>query len=187
MIRRIVKEEHAIVLDFLMNGHPFDSRPAYKKTPIAQAVGNDHFILLELVPKKGVFLQPYENVYTGEGKREKIHHIFGKIDYNQLTGTAKNELNHVIEEMVKKDYTRFLNFFNKAGPINVRRHQLELLPGVGKRHMKEILEKRDEKEFESFEDIKNRVKLLPDPMKVIIRRIISEFKGEDKHRLFVGV
>ena len=187
MIRKPVKEEYAIVLDFLMNGHPFDSRPAYKKTSVAQAIGSEHFILLELVQKKGIFLQPYEKVYTGEGKREKIHHIFGKIDYSRLTETAKNELDHVLKEMVENDSSRFLAFFNKAGPINVRRHQLELLPGVGKRHMREILDRREEKEFDSFDDIRKRVRLLPDPLKVVIRRIISELKGEDKHKIFVGV
>ena len=184
---KTVKEEYAIVLDFLMNGHPFDMIPAYKKTPIAQAMGSEHFILLELIPKKGVFLQPHEKVYTGEGKRDKIHHIFGKINYDRLTETAKNELDQVIREMVEKNPDRFLLFFNRAGPINMRRHQLELLPGIGKKHMHEILERREEKDFDSFEDIKKRVKLLPDPTKVVIRRIILELKGEDKHRLFVGV
>ncbi|MEK6826632.1 MAG: DUF655 domain-containing protein, partial [Nanoarchaeota archaeon] len=62
-MQRDIREEKAITLDFLPNGYPFDTRPMFKKTPIAQALGNDHFILLELVPKKGVFLQPYEGVY----------------------------------------------------------------------------------------------------------------------------
>ena len=46
-------------------------------------------------------------------------------------------------------------------------HQIELLPGMGKKHMKEILEKREEKEFESFEDMKKRIPNLPDPEKAI--------------------
>ena len=61
------KEEVAIVLDFLPNGYPFDKRPSHRKTAIAQALGKEHFVLLELVPKKDVFLQPYEEVYIGEG------------------------------------------------------------------------------------------------------------------------
>ena len=72
-----LKEEYAIVLDFLPNGYPFDTRPMHKKTPVAQAIGKLHFILLELVPKKGQFLQPFQEVYMGEGKRDQIHHIVG--------------------------------------------------------------------------------------------------------------
>ncbi len=183
-MQKDMKEEFAVVLDFLPNGYPFDSRPMHKKTPIAQALGKVHFALLELVPKKGIFLQPYEDIYIGEGKRDKIHHILGKIPLDKLTETAKIELEFVVRDVVSKNEMRFVDFFNTAGPINTRRHQLELLPGVGKKHMWEILEKRKEKPFESFDDIKKRIKLLPDPRNATIKKIIADIKGEEKHKLF---
>src|SRR3989344_3598836 len=185
MMNQKAKEEYVIVLDFLPNGHPFDNKPGLK-TPIAQAIGREFFILLELVPKKGNFLQPHEEVYIGEGKRDKIHHIYGKIDYERLTQTAKEELNFIVEELVKKHEQKFIEFFNKAGPINTRRHQLELLPGIGKKHMSEIIERRDEQEFKNFKDIKERVKLMPDPEKTVAKRILIELKGEDRYNLFTG-
>ena len=178
------REELAIVLDFLPNGYPFDPTPMHKKTPIAQALGTKHFILLELVPKKGVFLQPLKEVYVGEGKREEIHHILGKIPLDRLTKTAESQLDEVVRDIVNKDEKKFVEFFNKCGPINTRRHQLELLPGVGKKHMWEIIEQRKEKEFSSFDDIKSRVKLLPDPKNTIIKKIVADIKGEGKYRLF---
>lgn len=185
MIQRNVKEEKGIVLDFLPNGYPFDTRPMHRKTPIVQALGKEHFVLLELVPKKGIFLQPNEEVYVGEGKREKIHHIIGKIPAEKLTETAKSALLSVVTELVEKDSKKFIDFFNKAGPINTRRHQMELLPGIGKKHMWEILEQRKEKEFESFDDIKKRVKLMPDPKRSVIKRILNEIMEKDRYRLFV--
>ena len=186
MIRKEqLKEESAIVLDFLINGYPFDPRPMHRKTPIVQALGQNHFMLLELVPKKGVFLQPYEEVYMGEGKREKIHHIIGKIPPQKLTQTAKKELTFVVKNLVEKDEKKFVEFFNKAGPINTRRHQIELLPGIGKKHMWEIIEARKEKKFEDFKDIKQRVKLIPDPKNAVIKRVLMEITGEDKHKIFI--
>lgn len=181
-----IKEETVIVLDFLPHGYPFDRRPMHQKTPIAQAIGKEHFTLLELVPKKEVFLQPYEEVYIGEGKRDKIHHVLGKIPLEKLTETAKGELNVIIQDQIKSKESRFIEFFNKAGPINTRRHQIELLPGIGKKHMWEILEARNNKEFENFEDIKKRVKLIPDPEKLILKRILMELNNEDKYKIFVG-
>ncbi|MBI1969671.1 DUF655 domain-containing protein, partial [Candidatus Woesearchaeota archaeon] len=136
------KEEHAVVLDFLQHGYPFDPRPSHRKTPIAQAIGTMHFTLLELVPKPGIFLQPLEEVYIGEGKRDKIHHIAGKLPIEKLTATAKTELEFIVEEIVKKREKRFVDFFNNAGPLTTRMHQLELLPGVGKKHMWQIIEVR---------------------------------------------
>lgn len=180
-----LKEETAIVLDFLPNGYSYDDRPMYMKTPIAQAIGKEHFVLLELVPKKGIHLQPYEEVYIGDGKRDKIHHIVGKIALNKLTATAKSELEFVIKDIVKKNEKRFVEFFNKAQPLSTRMHQLELLPGLGKKHMWQIIEVRQEKQYESFSELKNRVNLMPDPEKIIIKRILQELEGAEKHKIFV--
>ncbi len=180
------KEEYAIVLDFLPNGHPLDPRPSHRKTPIAQVIGTNNFTLLEVVPKKEVFLQPYEELYIGEGKRDKVHHIVGKIPVDKLTTTARSEMEFVVRDLVKKKEKQFVEFFNRAQPLTTRMHQLELLPGLGKKHMWQILEAREEKPFESFEDIKKRVKLMPDPDKVIVRRILEELSGKEKHRLFVA-
>ena len=181
------KEENTIILDFLPNGYALDERPMYMKTPIAQAMGKEHFVLLELVPKKGMHLQLYEEVYIGEGKRDKVHHIVGKIPVSRLTSTAKSELEFAIKDVVEKNEKRFVSFFNNAMPLSTRMHQIELLPGVGKKHMWEIINAREEKPFESFEDIKKRVKLIPNPEKLIIKRILEELEGAEKHRLFVDV
>jgi len=91
----------------------------------------------------------------------------------------------VVEHIVKSNPKKFLEFFNKAGPITTRLHQLELLPGVGKKHLWAIIAAKKEKEFESFEDLKKRVSMLPDPEKMIIKRILEELEDKDKYRIFV--
>ena len=179
------KEENAIVLDFLQHGYPFDTRPVHVKTSIVQAIGKDNFTILELVPKKGIFLQPNEEVYIGEAKRDKVHHINGRIEYTKLTQTAKAELKHVVAQLVRAHEKKFVEFFNKAQPLSTRMHVMELLPGVGKKHMWEIVEERRVEPFANFEDIKKRVKLMPDPEKVIQKRIMQELTGTEKHMLFV--
>lgn len=179
------KEEFAIILDFLPNGYPFDTTPLHRKTAIAQALSKKNFTLLELIPKKGVSLQSQEEVYIGEGKRDQIHHVAGRIQGEKLTQTAHGELEIIVKKLVEADPQRFVEFFNKAGPLSTRMHQIELLPGIGKKHMWQIIEQREEKPFESFEDIKNRVPLIPDPLRVIIKRVLMEINGEDKYKIFV--
>ena len=49
-----------------------------------------------------------------------------------------------------------------------------------------IINERKEKEFINLEDIKKRVKLMPDPENVIMKRILMELNNEDKYKLFVG-
>ena len=178
------KEEEAVVLDFLPNGYPFDPRPSHVKTPIVQAIGKTRFTLLQLCPKKGIFLQPNDDVYIGEGKREKIHHILGKLQYDKLTNTGRSTLEFLLKDLIKTREKEFIEFFNRAKPITIRMHQLELLPGFGKKHMNAIIEEREKEPFASFEDLKKRVKLIPDPEKTIIRRIMLELEGKEKHRIF---
>jgi putative nucleotide binding protein len=178
------REEFAVVLDFLPHGYPFDNRPSHRKTPVAQAISKTNFSLLEIVPKKGITLQPNQEVYIGDGKRDEVHHVSGRLQMSKLTMTARGELEHVIEAQVRANESRFVEFFNKAGPISTRRHQIELLPGIGKKHMWEIIEERRDKDFESFDDIKKRVSLIPDPLKSVIRRILMELNEEDKYKIF---
>jgi putative nucleotide binding protein len=91
----------------------------------------------------------------------------------------------VIDKIIGQNEARFVNFFNVAGPVTTRLHTLELLPGIGKKHMWAIIEGRRSKKFETFEDLKNRVEMLPDPKRMIKKRIIEELKESDRHRLFV--
>ena len=181
----VYKEEFVVVLDFLPNGYPFDSRPSFRKGPIAQALSKVNFTLLEITPKQGVVLQADEEVYIGDGKRDKVHHVVGRINAEKLTQTALSELEHIVRKLVLENPEKFVEFFNKAGSISTRMHQIELLPGIGKKHMWEIIEARGEKPFESFEDIKTRVSLIPDPVKSVVKRILMEINGEDKYRVFV--
>ena len=106
------KEENAIVLDFLPNGYPLDERPMYMKTPVAQAIGKDHFVLLELVPKKEIHLQLYEEVYIGEGKRDKIYYILGRLNREKVTESAKFQLQEFIKKQVSENEKKIIEFFN---------------------------------------------------------------------------
>ena len=181
------KEENAIVLDFLSNGYPLDERPMYMKTPIAQAMGKEHFVLLELVPQKGIELKPHDEIYIGDGPRDKISYIKGVLSTGKLTQTAKNELPHIVKELVEKNEERFVDFFNNSGPISLRAHQLELLPGIGKRHAQELLKAREAQPFSSFSEIKKRVSSIPEPKKLVIQRILFELEDGDRYKLFVRV
>ena len=177
----IEKEEHAIVLDFLPYGYPLDK----KMMPIAQAIGTKGFTLLQLVPRRGIKLEVDEEVYIGEGKRDKIYYILGKIPENRLTETAKERLHNFIEKEIANDEKKFVDFFNVAEAINTRLHQFELLPGFGKKHTEAILEQRNKKPFESLDDLKKRVANLPDPKKAIEKRLVEEIMGREKYILFI--
>ncbi len=175
------KEEYALILDYLPYGYPMGK----KMSSVAQAVGVKTLVLLELIPRRGVSLTSKEKVYIGPEKRDKIYYIAGRLSKDKLTETAKIQLQEFIEQNVGEQESRFVDFFNSAQPINTRLHQIELLPGFGKKHMNDVIKAREEKPFESFEDMKNRVKSIPDPRKAIEKRILEELSERQRFNLFV--
>ena len=178
----VAKDDYAIVLDFLAGGRPGDR----KAEPIAQAIGEKFLNLLELAIKEGVSIKSGDRVYIGADKRDQVQYIRSRIEYRELTNFAKAEIEDVLTNLISADEKRFVDFFSKAGPVTTRLHSLELLPGIGKKHMWEIIKVRRERPFDSFEDLRKRVAMLPDPKKIVVKRIIEELEGKDGHRLFVA-
>ena len=176
------KEEYAVVLDYLPYGYPLEG----KMMPIAQAIGESNLTLLQLIPRKGITLQLKQRVYIGEGKREEIYYILGRLPSEKMTENAKFQLDEFINACIEEKEKEFVEFFNTSTAINTRMHQIELLPGYGKKHMKEILEEREKNPFTGLEDLKRRIPSLPDPKTAIQKRIIKELTGRERNRLFVN-
>ena len=175
------KEDYSYVLDFLPKGKSSSG----KSDPIVQIMGERWFTLLEATTKPNAVLNIGEKVYIGSGERDKIMLIKTRIQYSELTQAAKNALNGIIMSIIKENEKRFVDIFNNAASINIRQHSLELLPGIGKKHLTTILRERGIKKFESFSDLASRVSLLQDPMKLISERIIIELEGNQRFYLFV--
>jgi putative nucleotide binding protein len=178
----MMKDDYVIVLDFLPHGKATDR----KAEPVALAIGDKYFNLLEIVIKENLAVKPRDKIYIGEEKREHVQYIRGRINYNELTNFAKAELENIVDEIISKDEKRFVNFFNVAGPITTRLHSLELLPGIGKKHMWDVINERKKKQFETFDELQKRIAMLPEPKRIIIKRIVSELEGKDRYRLFVS-
>ncbi|MCK5320999.1 DUF655 domain-containing protein [Candidatus Pacearchaeota archaeon] len=178
----MTKEENAIILDFLPYGYPLEK----KMMPLAQAIGTNGFTLLQLVPRREIKFEIGEEVYIGDDKREKVQYILGRCPRENLTETAKIQLEEFIDNFVEKNEEKFVKFFNEAQAMNTRLHQFELLPGLGKKHTLAILKAREEKTFDSFEDIKERVQNLPSPKSLVEKRIMKELTEIQRHNLFIS-
>lgn len=177
------KDEYVRIIDYLPRGK--SDVPPHKRKPIAQAVGEKFFSLLEVVPRKDVTFQPEDRVYIGEGARDQVDHIERRIKYEWLTPTAKSELESILEKIIKENEAAFIEFYNTAGTISTRQHKLEVMPRIGKRHRDDIIRERESAPFKSFEDMRSRLKNVPDPVKILADKIIEELKGESKYYLFV--
>ena len=178
-----VYEEYAYVLDILPYGRPTVDRARHVAVPTVQVIGENFFTLLEAQLKSGASANIRERLYVGRERREKIDRVIGRVGAEELTAGAQTELQSVIEDIVRNQEKRFVDFFNNAQAVTPRMHALELLPGIGKKLMWQIINEREKKPFSGFADIKARTGIT-DSAKLIARRIVEELSGESKYRLF---
>jgi putative nucleotide binding protein len=179
-------EEYAYVLDFLPHGRSGvrpTGRAGYRAGALVQLMGEEFFTLLEALVKDGVTLKPHDRVYVGKEPREEITYIIGRIRYEELTAAAKMELPAVISRTVLSRENWFINFFNSARAITPRMHALELIPGIGKKYMWQVINEREKRTFESYDDLQKRTEL-PNPVKLVTKRVLEELSGDSKYRLF---
>ena len=175
-------EEYAFVLDYNTRGKSLTVRG--KDGIIITAIGEDRLTLLEVLGVPNSTFEVGEKIYIGKEGRTKILSVLGKMDYEKISSSAQSELETVVENIVTINESRFVDYLNKAQPLTPRIHALELIPGIGKTYMKIMLEEREQKKFESYQDLEERIGF-KEPVKHISERILDEITGESRMNLFV--
>jgi len=176
-------EEYAYVLDYSLRGKSITIRG--REGIIIQAIGENRLTLLELLGSQNANFEIGEKVYIGKEGRNKIISVLGKLQYNSISQSAKNDLPPIVEKIVLSNEERFVSYINSAQPITPRIHSLELIPGIGKTYMMSIIRDREKEKFTSFSDIQSRIGL-KDIHKLVTKRIIEEIARETRMTLFVG-
>ncbi len=175
-------EEFAFVLDFSPRGKSVVIKG--REGPIVQAIGEERLTMLELLAVENQDFELGEKVRIGKEGREKIVSVLGKLSFEELTAESKNTLLNVVENIVKSNETKYVAYFNELQPLTPRLHGLELIPGIGKTFMKQIVDGRERQPFKSFDELQQRVGLR-EPAKLIAKRIVEELSGGSRINLFV--
>jgi putative nucleotide binding protein len=175
-------EDYAFVLDFIQRGKSMIIRD--REGPLIQAIGEERLTLLEILAESNKNFKIGDRIPIGKENRLGIASVLGKLDYSELTGESRNQLEPVLELMIKLNEKRYVGYFNELQPVTPRLHSLELIPGIGKTFMRLILNQRDKKKFETFEDLEKRTGLRS-PAKLMAKRIVEELSGGSKIGLFI--
>ena len=175
-------EEYAYVLDFISQGK---SKTVHGRGGvIVIAVGEERLTLLEILGVDDSTFDIGEKIYIGKDGRTNVQSVLGKLDYEQITGTAQSELENVVNTIVTKNEQRIVDYINNAQPLTPRKHSLELIPGIGKTYLKLIIEQINKQKFLNYKDMEERAGL-KEPVNHLSKRILEEITGETQFRLFV--
>ena len=168
-------EEYAYVLDYTSKARSKTVRG--REGIIVTAVGEERLTLLEILGSENSIFEIGEKIYIGKEGRTKVQSVLGKLDYENISSTAQNEVTSVVESIVKNNEQRFVDYVNNAQPLTPRKHSLELIPGIGKTYLKLILEQISRNKFSDYQDMEERAGL-KDPVHHITKRIMEEITGE---------
>ena len=175
-------EEYAYVLDYTSKARSKTVRG--REGIIVTAVGEERLTLLEILGSENSIFEIGEKIYIGKEGRTKVQSVLGKLDYENISSTAQNEVRSVVESIVQNNEQRFVDYVNNAQPLTPRKHSLELIPGIGKTYLKLILEQISRNKFSDYQDMEERAGL-KDPVHHITKRIMEEITGETQFHLFV--
>ena len=175
-------EEYAYVLDYDSKGRSKTVRG--REGIIVTAIGEERLTLLEILGSENSIFEVGEKIYIGKEGRTKVESVLGKLDYENISSTAQNEVRGVVESIVTNNEKRFVDYVNNAQPLTPRKHSLELIPGIGKTYLKLILEQISRNKFSDYQDMEERAGL-KDPVHHITKRIMEEITAETQFHLFV--
>jgi len=153
---------YAVVLDYFPHGRSDDNRPQYQKEPLAYALTEESFDLLALTLTDDADINIVDRVAVDPADETAIATV-EQIEFDELSSSAVSELEYAIEAIIDDDEGRFVDFYNEAQPITLRLHQLNLLPGIGKKLRNNVIDERKRGPFESFEELSERISGLASP------------------------
>ena len=137
----------------------------------ARIVGADYFQLVdfELNPDADVRVQ--EKIFIGKGN-DAIKQERSQLSYDDLNKDEEFELEKAVHSIVIANEPKYIKFFNDQSKDA---SQLHLLDGISRKTGSKILaEKELNGDFESFEDIDNRIKFIESSKDLIVKRVLYE-------------
>jgi len=121
-----------------------------------------------------------ERIYVGvdSSKRTAVGEILGMAKIDRLSNSASNDLPLVTQVFIEENQNHFIkSFFNIAGPLSLKQHAFELLPGIGKKKALQMVEIRGSSGFTSLEQLNEACSI--DAAELLAKRLVAEIQDRN--------
>jgi putative nucleotide binding protein len=136
-------------------------------------------MLLELVAAEDADLTPGDRLAV---EAKAFSGVNRRLTYHTLTQDAQDRLKETITAIIGDNEQRFIDWYNNAQPIGLRKHQLDVLPGIGDTRRERIIDEQRQGPFADFADLETRVESLHDPQALLVERVLTELKKVEQVR-----
>lgn len=138
----------------------------------ARIVGANHFQLVDFELNQDADVKVHEKIFIGNGS-EIIKQERSQLSYDDLNRDEELELEKAVDCIVFSNEAKYVKFFNDQSKDASQLHLLD--EGLSRKSASKILtEKEINGDFESFEDIDNRIKFIESSKDLIVGRVLYE-------------
>ena len=121
-----------------------------------------------------------DRIYVGvdSAKRTDVGDILGMAKMELLSNSAASDLPLIIQLFIEEKASHFIKaFFNIAGPLSLKQHAFELLPGIGKKKALQMVEVRGSGGFTSLEHLNESCAI--DAAELLSKRFVAEISDRN--------
>ncbi|DAC25887.1 MAG TPA: DUF655 domain-containing protein [Candidatus Poseidoniales archaeon] len=121
-----------------------------------------------------------DRIYVGvdSAKRTDVGDILGMAKIELLSNSAASDLPLIIQLFIEEKAPHFIKaFFNIAGPLSLKQHAFELLPGIGKKKALQMVEVRGSGGFTSIEHLNESCAI--DAAELLSKRFVAEISDRN--------
>mgnify|MGYP005677880227 CR=1 FL=1 len=121
-----------------------------------------------------------ERIYVGvdSNKRNAVGEILGMAKLDRLSNSASSDLPLIAQMFVEENQAHFIKaFFNIAGPLSLKQHAFELLPGIGKKKALQMVEIRGSSGFSSLDQLDEACSI--DSAELLAKRFVAEIQDKE--------
>ncbi|MBL6748433.1 MAG: DUF655 domain-containing protein [Candidatus Poseidonia sp.] len=123
---------------------------------------------------------PNQRIYIGTdtSQRKEVVAILGMAHLDKMSNMARQDMPLVVQLFVEEHAQYFVEeFYNRAGPMNLKQHSFQLLPDIGNRKAKNMVEARNQLGvFASMDELNAQCSI--NGAELLARRFVQEI--EDK-------
>lgn len=140
-------------------------------------MGTEKFTLKRIELNEDVRLKPHDKIIITKDS-EEVKKANQKLSYDDLSNEEQIEAEKAIHSIVIANENKYVGFFNKQSKDG---SQLHLLDGISRKNSMKIIEEKElNGDFESFEDIDNRISFIDDSEELIAKRVLYELSELNK-------
>mgnify|MGYP001158510452 CR=1 FL=1 len=148
------------------------------KQQVIVALGESKMLLGRYVAKNSE-VGVGDRIYVGvdNARRVDVGEILGMARIDLLSNAATSDLPLIMQIFIEENSKHFIDaFFNRAGPISLKQHAFELLPGIGNKKAMQMVEQRGSSGFSDIEQLNETCNI--DSCELLAKRFVNEI--EDK-------